>query len=143
MLKARYSICFLWQVAAALICLRQRNNHPGSLPFEWPGPVTNFVDPGVLGTFDHCTSQSQESEFFVNEIIESSKTKARTMVDAAVQVHSQSAVIYVGIFSKSSSTVTQIGFKMMMLKRAMIHNMSIFISFFGKLIRMVARLSCS
>ncbi|KAM3337589.1 protein ALWAYS EARLY 3 isoform X1 [Capsicum galapagoense] len=76
------------QVAAALIRLRQRNNHPGSLPFEWPGPVTNFVDPSVLGTFDHCTSQSQESEFFVNEIIESSKTKARTMVDAAVQAMS-------------------------------------------------------
>ncbi|XP_055813381.1 protein ALWAYS EARLY 3-like isoform X2 [Solanum dulcamara] len=73
------------QVSSALYRLRQRNNYPGSMPLAWPRPVTNYVDPSVLSTFDHCTSQQQESGFLVNEIIESSKIKARTMVDAAVQ----------------------------------------------------------
>lgn len=76
-----------------------------------PRPVTNFIDPSVLSTFDCCTSQPDESGFLVNEIIESSKIKARTMVDAAVQVHNQSTVTCVGNLSKSSDGVTQISFK--------------------------------
>ncbi|CAN4104555.1 unnamed protein product [Withania somnifera] len=73
------------QVSSALYCLRQRNNYPGSMPLAWPRPVTNFVDPSILTTFDRGTSQPQDSGFLVNEIIESSKIKAWTMVDAAVQ----------------------------------------------------------
>ncbi|KAJ8539716.1 hypothetical protein K7X08_013968 [Anisodus acutangulus] len=71
------------QVSSALYRLRQRNTYQGSIPLAWPRPVTNFVDPSVLSTFDRGTSQPQES--VVNEIIESSKIKARTMVNAAVQ----------------------------------------------------------
>ncbi|MCD7467825.1 hypothetical protein HAX54_005468 [Datura stramonium] len=73
------------QVSSALYRLRQRNTYQGSIPLAWPRPVTNFVDTSVLSTFDHCTSEPQESGFLVNEIIESSKIKAQTMVDAAVQ----------------------------------------------------------
>ncbi|CAN4095685.1 unnamed protein product [Withania somnifera] len=73
------------QVSSALYRLRQRNNYPGSMPLVWPRPVTNFVDPSLLSTFDRGTSQPHDSGFLVNEIIESSKIKARTMVDAAVQ----------------------------------------------------------
>ncbi|XP_015165279.1 protein ALWAYS EARLY 3-like [Solanum tuberosum] len=73
------------QVSSALYRLRQRNNHPGNMLLALPRPVTNFIDPSVLSTFDRCTSQPDESGFLVNEIIESSKIKARTMVDAAVQ----------------------------------------------------------
>ncbi|XP_059285749.1 protein ALWAYS EARLY 3-like [Lycium ferocissimum] len=71
------------QVSSALYRLRQRNTYQGGIPLAWPRPVTNFVDPSVLCTFDRGTSQPQES--VVNEIIESSKIKSRTMVDAAVQ----------------------------------------------------------
>ena len=77
----------IWQVSSALYRLRQRNNHPGNMLLALPRPVTNFIDPSVLSTFDCCTSQPDESGFLVNEIIESSKIKARTMVDAAVQVN--------------------------------------------------------
>lgn len=55
------------------------------MPHAWRRPVTNCVDPSAVSTYDRCTSQPQESGFIVNEIIESSKIKARTMVDAAVQ----------------------------------------------------------
>ncbi|XP_060173823.1 protein ALWAYS EARLY 3-like isoform X1 [Lycium barbarum] len=71
------------QVSSALHRLRQRNTYQGGIPLAWPRPVTNIVDPSVLCTFDRGTSQPQES--VVNEIIESSKIKSRTMVDAAVQ----------------------------------------------------------
>lgn len=74
----------LWQVSSALFRLRQRNTYHGSIPLAWPRRVPNFADPS--STFDRCTSQPQESGFLVNEIIESSKIKSRTMVDAAVQV---------------------------------------------------------
>ncbi|MCE0481941.1 hypothetical protein HAX54_040154 [Datura stramonium] len=73
------------QVSSALYRLRQRNTYHGSIPLAWPRPVPNFADPSILSTFDRCTSQPQESGFLVNETIESSKIKARTMVDAAVQ----------------------------------------------------------
>ncbi|OIS96765.1 PREDICTED: protein ALWAYS EARLY 3 [Nicotiana attenuata] len=73
------------EVSSALYRLRQRNTYQGSIPLAFPRPVPNFAVPSTLSTFDRCTSQPQESGFLVNEIIESSKIKARTMVDAAVQ----------------------------------------------------------
>lgn len=116
--EVRYSIHLVWQVSSALYRLRQRNNYPGSMPHAWRRPVTNCVDPSAVSTYDRCTSQPQESGFIVNEIIESSKIKARTMVDAAVQVHGQSTVTCVGILSKSSVGVIQTGFKMMFWKNS-------------------------
>ncbi|KAH0728186.1 hypothetical protein KY284_004051 [Solanum tuberosum] len=73
------------QVSSALFRLRQRNTYHGSIPLAWPRPVPNFADPSIASTFDRCTNQPQESGFLVNEIIENSKIKSRTMVDAAVQ----------------------------------------------------------
>ncbi|KAM3357901.1 protein ALWAYS EARLY 3 isoform X1 [Capsicum galapagoense] len=73
------------QVSSALYRLRQRNTYHGSIPLAWQRPVPNFADPSILSTFDRCMSQPQESGFLVNEIIESSKIKSWTMVDAAVQ----------------------------------------------------------
>ncbi|KAL0367696.1 UNVERIFIED_CONTAM: protein ALWAYS EARLY 3 [Sesamum radiatum] len=50
------------QVSSALYCLRQRNTYQGNTSLAWPGPGSH-----------------------AKEIIDSSRTKARAMVDAAVQ----------------------------------------------------------
>nr|GMD85305.1 protein ALWAYS EARLY 3-like [Ipomoea batatas] len=77
------------QVSSALYCLRQRNTYQGSISLNWPRPVANFGDSGgIVSTFDCYTNQTQEPGSHINEIIESSKIKARTMVDAAVQAMS-------------------------------------------------------
>jgi hypothetical protein len=50
-------------------------------------PMTSLGDPGgQLSSFDCCTGHTQESGSHVDEIVESSRTKARTMVDVAMQV---------------------------------------------------------
>ncbi|KAL3519017.1 hypothetical protein ACH5RR_021606 [Cinchona calisaya] len=77
------------QVSSALLCLQQRNTYPGNISLAWPRPVTNLGDPGsLLSSLDHSTSQSHESGSHINEIIESSRKKARTMVDVALQAMS-------------------------------------------------------
>ncbi|VFQ65337.1 unnamed protein product [Cuscuta campestris] len=79
------------QVSSSLCCLRQRNTHQGNVSLSLQSrPVANVGDAGgdLLSTFGYCTSQIQEPRFHINEIIESSKIKARTMVDAAVQAMS-------------------------------------------------------
>ncbi|KAI3469413.1 hypothetical protein Pfo_026076 [Paulownia fortunei] len=74
------------QVSSALHCLRERNTYQGKCPLTWPRPVTNLADPGgTLSSFDHSACQTQEAGSHVNEIMKSSRTKARTMVDAAMQ----------------------------------------------------------
>ncbi|CAH9059613.1 unnamed protein product [Cuscuta europaea] len=74
------------QVSSALCCLRQRNTYQGNFSFSWPKPVACFGDSG--GIFDSYTTHIHEPGSHINEIIESSKIKARTMVDAAVQAMS-------------------------------------------------------
>lgn len=50
-------------------------------------PMPSLVDPvGQSSYFDCSTCQSQESGPHVTEIVESSRTKAQTMVDVAMQV---------------------------------------------------------
>ncbi|KAL2506685.1 Protein ALWAYS EARLY 3 [Abeliophyllum distichum] len=74
------------QVSSALYCLRQRNTYQGNSSLIWPRPVNNFSDlGGILSSYDRSVSQPHELGIHVNEIIDSSKTKARTMVDAAMQ----------------------------------------------------------
>ncbi|CAI9762702.1 unnamed protein product [Fraxinus pennsylvanica] len=68
------------QVSSALYCLRQRNTYQGNSSLVWPRPVNNFSDLGGI-----MSSQLHELRIQVNEIIDSSRTKARTMVDAAMQ----------------------------------------------------------
>ncbi|CAI9776866.1 unnamed protein product [Fraxinus pennsylvanica] len=74
------------QVSSALYCLRQRNTYHGNSSLIWPRPVNNFSDlGGILSSNDRSISQPHELGIQVNEIIDSSRTKARTMVDAAMQ----------------------------------------------------------
>ncbi|CAH9131290.1 unnamed protein product [Cuscuta epithymum] len=78
------------QVSSALGCLRQRNTYQGNASLSLlPRAVANSGDAGAdtLSTFGYCTNnQIHESRFHIDEIIESSRVKARTMVDAAVQI---------------------------------------------------------
>ncbi|CAK9159737.1 unnamed protein product [Ilex paraguariensis] len=77
-------------VSSALYCLRQRNTYQGNFPLAWPRPMAHVSDQtGLLGSFDHSASHTQESGSLINEIVESSRTKARTMVEAAMQVADQ------------------------------------------------------
>ncbi|KAL3812853.1 hypothetical protein ACJIZ3_014121 [Penstemon smallii] len=68
------------QVSSALHCLRERNTYQGNNPLAFARPVTNLADHG-----DRSACQTQESGLNVNEITDSSRSKAQTMVDAAVQ----------------------------------------------------------
>ncbi|KAA8527473.1 hypothetical protein F0562_034812 [Nyssa sinensis] len=77
------------QVSSALYYLRQRNTYQGNSPLTWPRPTANFRDSGDLSSlFDHSASHAQESGSYANEIVESSRTKAQMMVDAAMQAMS-------------------------------------------------------
>lgn len=94
---------FLWQVSSALHCLRERNTYQGKYSVTWPRPVTNFADPGsALTSYDRPASQTQEVGAHVNEIMDSSRTKARTMVDAAMQVNKSILRFQVGFISRNS-----------------------------------------
>ncbi|KAK4483286.1 hypothetical protein RD792_010471 [Penstemon davidsonii] len=72
------------QVSSALLCLRSRNTYQGNNSVTWPRAVTNVADHGVeLSSFDRSACQSHESGSHVKEIMDSSRLKARTMVDSA------------------------------------------------------------
>ncbi|KAH6808743.1 hypothetical protein C2S51_026526 [Perilla frutescens var. frutescens] len=74
------------QVSSALHCLRERNTYQGRLQLTWPRTLMGLADPGsTLSSFDRSACQTQEVGAHVNEIMDSSRTKARTMVDAALQ----------------------------------------------------------
>lgn len=85
------TIFFLGQVSSALYCLRQRNTYQGNILLAWSRPDASFADFGGELYFNHSASQTSDSVSHVNEIIDSSKTKAQAMVDAAVQVHLESS----------------------------------------------------
>ncbi|CAI9106776.1 OLC1v1005995C1 [Oldenlandia corymbosa var. corymbosa] len=73
------------QVNSALISLRQRNTYPGTTSL-WLRPIG---DPSpTLNSLDRSICESNDSRSQVNEIIESSRRKARTMVDVAMQAMS-------------------------------------------------------
>ncbi|KAL0368247.1 UNVERIFIED_CONTAM: protein ALWAYS EARLY 3 [Sesamum calycinum] len=77
------------QVSSALYCLRQRNTYQGTTPLACPRPGSNLADPGgELSSCDRSACQNHDSGSHANEIINSSRTKARAMVDAAVQAMS-------------------------------------------------------
>ncbi|XP_058209241.1 protein ALWAYS EARLY 3 isoform X2 [Rhododendron vialii] len=74
------------KVSSALYCLRQRNTYQGSLPLARLRTTANLGDSGgPLSSVDQPANHLQESGPHVHEIVESSRTKARTMVDAAMQ----------------------------------------------------------
>ncbi|GAA0140848.1 DNA metabolism protein [Lithospermum erythrorhizon] len=74
------------QVSSAIYCLRQRNTYQGHIPAALVKQNVNHMDQaGLINSFELVTGQSHESGSNIKEIIESSKTKARTMVDVAIQ----------------------------------------------------------
>lgn len=75
------------QVSSALFCLRQRNTYQGTSAVKLVKPVAKIGEQGCqLSSFDHSMHHVQESVSNVAEIVESSRMKARSMVDAAMQV---------------------------------------------------------
>ncbi|XVF28360.1 hypothetical protein REPUB_Repub15cG0023000 [Reevesia pubescens] len=74
------------QVASALFCLRQRNTYQGVPSVKLLKPLAKIGEHGSqLSSFDHSVHHVQESVSHVAEIVESSRMKARSMVDAALQ----------------------------------------------------------
>lgn len=77
------------QVSSALYRLRQRNTYQRNLHLAWPRAVGDLSDHGAISSSsDHTANRTEESECHVNEIVEISRTKARTMVDIAIQAMS-------------------------------------------------------
>ncbi|OVA06495.1 SANT/Myb domain [Macleaya cordata] len=73
------------QVSSALMYLRQRNTYQGNSP-PWLKPKAGPGAPvGPLNSVDQSSFLPQESASHVIEILDSSRLKAQTMVDAAVQ----------------------------------------------------------
>ncbi|GJS18673.1 protein ALWAYS EARLY 3 isoform X2 [Tanacetum coccineum] len=73
-------------VSSALFRLRQRNTYQQNFLLKWPRVVGEPNDHGVISSSkDHTANHTKESERHVNEIVEISRTKARSMVDMAIQ----------------------------------------------------------
>ncbi|KAJ4974391.1 hypothetical protein NE237_007565 [Protea cynaroides] len=74
------------QVSSALLYLRQRNTYLANPQSPW---MNSIASSGITGgppcSFDHPAFLSQESGPHVVEIVESSRLKAKKMVDSAVQ----------------------------------------------------------
>ncbi|XP_030974090.1 protein ALWAYS EARLY 3 isoform X1 [Quercus lobata] len=74
------------QVSSALFCLRQRNTYQESSPHLLLKSMANLGDPGgQLSSLDCSAGHAQESGSHVSEIVESSRKRAKTMVDVAMQ----------------------------------------------------------
>ncbi|KAF5465516.1 hypothetical protein F2P56_015513 [Juglans regia] len=74
------------QVSSALFCLRQRNTYQESSPLMLLKPGSGLGDAsGQSNSFDCSTCHIQDSGPHVVEIVESSRTKAQTMVDVAMR----------------------------------------------------------
>ncbi|XP_057485696.1 protein ALWAYS EARLY 3-like isoform X1 [Actinidia eriantha] len=74
------------QVSSALCCLRQRNTYQGNSLLTWSKAAVNFEEPnGSSSAFDQPANHTEESGTHVHEIVESSRIKAKAMVDAAMQ----------------------------------------------------------
>ncbi|XP_077218287.1 protein ALWAYS EARLY 3-like isoform X2 [Tasmannia lanceolata] len=78
------------QVGSALLALRQRNTYQGnSMPSSVSRPMGNSGGTvGPLSSFDRSAFLTQDSGSQVVEILDSSRRRARTMVDAAMQAMS-------------------------------------------------------
>ncbi|PPR81368.1 hypothetical protein GOBAR_AA39342 [Gossypium barbadense] len=75
-------------VSSALLCLRQRNTYQGTSSGKLLKPSGKIGEQGSqLSSFD-AMHHVQESVSHVAEIVESSRRKARSMVDAALQAMS-------------------------------------------------------
>ncbi|MBA0555600.1 hypothetical protein Golob_025771, partial [Gossypium lobatum] len=88
--KKQYAAVLLQlnEVSSALLCLRQRNTYQGTSSGKLLKPSGKIGEQGSqLSSFD-AMHHVQESVSHVAEIVESSRRKARSMVDAALQAMS-------------------------------------------------------
>ncbi|XP_022722421.1 protein ALWAYS EARLY 3-like isoform X3 [Durio zibethinus] len=77
------------QVSFALFCLRQRNSYQANSSVKLLKPLAKIGGHGCqLSSFDHSMHHVQECVSNVAEIVESSRMKARSMVNAAMQAMS-------------------------------------------------------
>ncbi|KAF7813668.1 Protein ALWAYS EARLY 3 [Senna tora] len=77
------------QVSSALFCLRQCNTYQGSSSILSLKPMANSDDPGGQASSSNCSAcHNQDLKSHIAEIVDSSRTKARTMVVAAMQAMS-------------------------------------------------------
>ncbi|CAK7333147.1 unnamed protein product, partial [Dovyalis caffra] len=77
------------QVSSAIFYLRQRNTYQGNIPHELLKPIANIDEAACnSSSFDSSADDTQEPGSHVVEIFESSRTKAQTMVDAAIKAMS-------------------------------------------------------
>lgn len=75
---------FSWQVSSALCCLRRRNSYQENVQSKC---TTTLVHPTIqLSSVDLSTCKPADFGPCVSQIIEDSRTKARAMVVAAIQV---------------------------------------------------------
>ncbi|KAL4339921.1 hypothetical protein GQ457_08G009640 [Hibiscus cannabinus] len=76
------------QVSSALHNLRQCNSHPANpiSPQQKTPPNSNFI--GGLASSIDCSTVPQESDSVADEIVEGSRLKAGSMVDAAIKAMS-------------------------------------------------------
>ncbi|XP_075658523.1 protein ALWAYS EARLY 2 isoform X6 [Castanea sativa] len=72
-------------VSSALLNLRQRNTYPGNTLHPWLKPPSNSSLNGSLTSCYDNSFISQESGSSVVEIVNGSRLRAHTMVDAAIQ----------------------------------------------------------
>ncbi|KAK4595854.1 hypothetical protein RGQ29_014085 [Quercus rubra] len=72
-------------VSSALLNLRQRNTYPGNTLHPWLKPPSNSSLNGSLTSCYDNSFISQESGSSVVEIVDGSRLRAHTMVDAAIQ----------------------------------------------------------
>ncbi|OMO53706.1 hypothetical protein CCACVL1_28433 [Corchorus capsularis] len=84
--KKQYAAVLLQlnEVSSALFCLRQRNTYQGTSSVRLLKPMVGGHGC-QLTSFDHSMHNLQESVSNVAEIVEGSRMKARSMVDAAMQ----------------------------------------------------------
>ncbi|XP_052881896.1 protein ALWAYS EARLY 3 isoform X3 [Gossypium arboreum] len=76
------------QVSSALLCLRQRNTYQGTSSGKPLKPSGKIGEQGSQLSSFESMHHVQESVSHVAEIVESSRRKARSMVDAALQAMS-------------------------------------------------------
>ncbi|XP_021738086.1 protein ALWAYS EARLY 3-like isoform X2 [Chenopodium quinoa] len=74
------------QVSSALTCLRQRNTYQGNSLVPWQKTKANLDDHGsVVSSLNCFPCDSQRTGSHVCEIVDTSRIKARKMVDAALK----------------------------------------------------------
>ncbi|XP_010667784.2 protein ALWAYS EARLY 3 isoform X2 [Beta vulgaris subsp. vulgaris] len=74
------------QVSSALMCLRQRNTYQGNSLVPWQTSKTSLEDhSSIVSSLNCLPCDSQRTVSHVCEIIDTSRIKARNMVDAALK----------------------------------------------------------